>query len=67
MRRALRFAVLLALAGVATRAQETAPEKEKAKDTGATGGLTEEEFKALHDLTDRKPPAPKGTRRRRRG
>jgi carboxymethylenebutenolidase len=63
MRRALLLGILIVSAGVATRAQEeaTPPEKEKAKDTGATGGLTEEEFKALHDLTDKEPPAPKGT------
>ncbi len=63
MRRAWLFVVLLAFAGAATRAQEPpAPaEKDKGKDTGATGGLSEEEFKALHDLTGRKPPAPKGT------
>ena len=63
MRRALLLGILLVSAGVATRAQEgaTPPEKEKSKDAGATGGLTEEEFKALHDLTDKAPPAPKGT------
>jgi carboxymethylenebutenolidase len=44
-------AVLLALVGVAIRAQDPAAPK----------GLTEEEFKALHDLTDKKPPPPKGT------
>lgn len=59
MRRVRLFVVLLALAGAVTRAQDTAAPAEKGK--GMTGGLTEEEFKALHDLTDKKPPAPKGT------
>jgi carboxymethylenebutenolidase len=47
--------LLLALAGATTLAQDPAAPK------GATGGLTEEEFKALHDLTDKEAPAPKGT------
>ena len=59
MLRAWHIVILLALAGAATRAQEPAAPPEKKE--GATGPLTEEEFKALHDLTDKKPPAPKGT------
>lgn len=59
MLRAWHVVILLALAGAATRAQEPAAPPEKKE--GATGPLTEEEFKALHDLTDKTPPAPKGT------
>jgi carboxymethylenebutenolidase len=55
MRRAPLLAALLCLAGTAIRAED------KPAESGPTGGLTEEEFKALHDLTDKKPPAPKGT------
>lgn len=52
MRRAWMLGVLLALGGAATRAQEKGKE---------FGGLTEEEFKALHTLTDKPAPPPKGT------
>jgi len=55
MRRARHLAILLVLVGTAIRAQD------KPAETGPTGGLSEEEFKALHELTDKKPPAPKGT------
>lgn len=55
MRRAWPFVILLSLPGIAPRAQD------KAAEPGATGGLSEEEFKALHELTDKPPPPPKGT------
>jgi carboxymethylenebutenolidase len=64
MRRALLLGIVVALAAGAPRAQEgekpAAPAGEPKKDTGTMGALSEEEFKALHDLTDKEPPAPKG-------
>jgi carboxymethylenebutenolidase len=59
MRRAWPILALLAVAGEAPRAQEAPPEAKK--ETGLTGALTEEEFKALHQLTDEQRPEPKGT------
>ena len=60
MRRAWLFGILLALAGTVTRAQDPAAPAPEKKE-GATGGLSEEEFKALHALPDKKAPEPKGT------
>jgi len=54
MRRAWLFGILLSIP-VVTRAQD------KPAEPGPTGGLSEEEFKALHQLTGKKSPAPKGT------
>ncbi|MCK6459958.1 MAG: dienelactone hydrolase family protein [Planctomycetes bacterium] len=68
MRRAPLLAAFACLAGIAALAQEKpadtqespAGKREKPAGPGPTGGLTEEEFKALHDLTDKEPPAPRG-------
>jgi carboxymethylenebutenolidase len=53
MRRALLFATLLLVAG--------APRAQEGETPRPTGALSEEEFKALHQLTDKERPAPKGT------
>jgi carboxymethylenebutenolidase len=58
MRHAALFGVLLAAA--ALRAQEQPPAGDKPK-IAEFGGLTEEEFKALHQLKDKAAPPPKGT------
>jgi len=60
MRRVLPIALALACAVVFAE-DEKPPEPEAPKDTGLTGVLTEEGFKALHELTGEKRPAPKGT------
>jgi carboxymethylenebutenolidase len=60
MRRALLLGILVAFAAEAPRAQEGEKAPAPGKDTGPTGALGEEEFKALHELTDKEPPAPKG-------
>ncbi len=61
MRRVPMLAALVCLAGIAALAQEKPADTPRTPaDAGPTGGLTEEEFKALHDLTDRKPEAPRG-------
>lgn len=61
MNRGWLFGLVLVLSSsAATRGQDVPAGKEPGNGS-ATGGLSEEEFKALHDLTDKKPPAPKGT------
>ena len=40
--------------------KEAPGKKKEATDTGLTGVLSEEGFKALHELTDEKRPAPRG-------
>ena len=51
----MRYAILLAFLAVATA------QGKKKGDTGLTGVLTEEGFKALHQLTEKQRPAPAGT------
>lgn len=60
MRRVRILFLLLPMAAILTSvpAQETPP---KPPPAGPTGPLSEEEFKALHDLKGEDAPAPKGT------
>ncbi|HEX5137654.1 MAG TPA: dienelactone hydrolase family protein [Planctomycetota bacterium] len=54
MRRVMLIVAVSCLAGMPARAQE------KPAEPSPTGGLSEEQFKALHQLTDKKAPEPKG-------
>jgi len=67
MRRALLTGSLLAIAAALLHAQEGADEAKRGAakrkeegDTGLTGALDEEAFKALHELSEKERPAPKG-------